>query len=61
MQQVTIDITDTGETSVKVSGMTGPGCKQLTAAIEAAVGNKTSDQPTADLHRTVAQTREQQA
>ncbi len=61
MPQVIIDITETGDTSVKVTGMTGPGCKQLTAAIEAAVGTTTGDQPTADLHRAATQAREQQA
>lgn len=61
MPQVTIDITETGDTKVAVSGMTGPGCKQLTAAIEAAVGTKTGDQPTADMHRAATQTKEQQA
>jgi len=61
MPQVTIDITATGDTTVQVTGLNGPGCKQLTAAIEAAVGTKTSDQPTSDMHRAATQKQEQRA
>lgn len=55
MPKITVDITPEGETTVKVEGQHGPGCKELTRAIEAAIGQTTGDRLTPEFHRSAAQ------
>ncbi len=53
----TVEITIGPDGSVKVGAknVAGPGCKQLTAEIEKALGTTTADVKTADFHRTATQ------
>jgi uncharacterized protein GlcG (DUF336 family) len=55
MPQITINIADGGATEIKVTGHAGPGCKQLTEAIEKALGTVTSDTKTAEFHQAAKQ------
>lgn len=60
MSTVTIDVSPNGEATVKVEGHAGPGCKQLTKAIEAAIGHTTGDVLTPDFHRSQAAGQQQE-
>lgn len=55
MPQVTVDITPQGEVEIKVQGQCGPGCKELTKAIESAIGKTTGDVLTPEFHRSAGQ------
>ena len=48
---VTVEISPTGEVSVKTQGFTGAKCKQATAALEAALGNTVKDDITREFHQ----------
>lgn len=39
-----------GNTAIRVEGATGTSCKDLTKALEQALGAVTEDTPTADMH-----------
>lgn len=54
MPEITITINTDGDTELKVNGVKGSGCKQLTAQIEKALGRTTRDTPTAEMHQTVS-------
>ena len=55
MPTITVEVSPEGETEIKVEGHCGPGCKELTRAIEKAIGHTTSDQLTPEFHRSAAQ------
>lgn len=44
MQQILVDISPEGEVKVQAEGVTGSGCKELTKALEQALGKTVSDQ-----------------
>ena len=46
MARVIIRIDPKGNPTIKVEGMPGPGCKDLTKAVEKALGTVTSDKTT---------------
>jgi hypothetical protein len=48
--ELLITIEDGGETTIKVVGHAGPGCKDLTKAIEKALGTVTSDKKLPEFH-----------
>lgn len=58
---ITITIADGGGTEIKVEGHAGPGCKQLTEAIEKALGTVTSDTKTHEFHQFAKQGQQTQA
>lgn len=43
MQRIEVTISPEGETKVEAVGCAGPGCQQLTAAIERSIGRTTTD------------------
>lgn len=45
-------IVENGETRIETKGFKGASCKQATAALEAALGVTTSDEPTAEMYQT---------
>jgi hypothetical protein len=49
MQQVIITIAPDGSPTIKVNGITGQSCKDVTKTVERALGNVTSDKPTQDM------------
>lgn len=49
-QEVTIDVSSTGDITVGVTGVSGPDCQQLTKAIEDALGTVTAVKKTAAYH-----------
>jgi hypothetical protein len=59
---VYVDVSPEGQATVSVEGCPGPGCQQLTEAIEKAIGRTTQDVKTPDLYRSAPaqQAREQQ-
>lgn len=50
-EQVVVTVED-GKTTIETKGFKGTSCLQATAALEAALGVKTSDTPTAEMHQT---------
>lgn len=52
MPEVIINIDSGGEVKIEARGVAGPGCKELTKAIENAVGKTIGDQPTAEMTST---------
>jgi len=48
-EKVTITISPDGTPTIHVEGHAGPGCKDLTKALEKALGKVTSDKATADF------------
>lgn len=50
MERIIVTVTEQGETQIKVEGCAGPGCKNLTKAIEQAIGQTTRDVATAEMH-----------
>jgi hypothetical protein len=61
MAKLTINIADGGATEIKVEGHAGPGCKQLTEAIEKALGSTTSSTKTPEFHMAGKQGQQAQA
>lgn len=59
-EQVIVEISPTGEVSVKTQGFTGATCKQATKALEAALGNTLKDDHTREFHQGAACTLPQQ-
>ena len=60
-QRIIINIAAGGETEIKVEGCAGPGCQQLTEAVEKALGTVKSDQKTAEYHRKTVQAQKAEA
>ena len=51
MEEVIIEIDKTGErVKITVNGCTGEACKDLTSAVEKALGVVTKDQPTEEMY-----------
>ena len=50
-QTILVTIGPTGEITVTVEGVAGPGCQALTRALEAALGTTTEDTRTPDYYR----------
>lgn len=50
MQQVEITIAPDGSPTIKVNGVPGPSCKDVTKTVEKALGKVTSDKPTMDMN-----------
>lgn len=53
MPTVTITISPAGESQIAVDGVSGPGCRDLTRALERAIGTTTKDEDvkTSDMNR----------
>jgi Protein of unknown function (DUF2997) len=51
---ILVTIEPTGETTVSVQGAAGPSCRDLTRALEAALGTTTRDTPTPEYYRQAA-------
>ena len=51
---IVVTIGPTGEVTVSVEGVAGPGCQALTRPLEAALGVTREDTRTAEYYRTVA-------
>lgn len=51
MEVVTIVISPTGEAEVKVTCVAGKKCSAVSKAIEEALGSRTKDVATADMHK----------
>ena len=51
MERIIVTVTEQGETQIKVEGCAGPGCKNLTKAIEQAIGVTTRDVATPEMHQ----------
>lgn len=50
METHTIVIDQDGAPTITVNGVKGKACKDLTRAVEKALGSVTSDQPTQEMH-----------
>jgi hypothetical protein len=48
-KQIQMHVTPEGEITITTSGFKGSECLKATAALEKALGKKTSDQPTAEM------------
>ena len=55
MPQVIVNITADGQTTVEAQGVTGSGCRELTRAIEEAIGHTTGDVTKSEYFRTATQ------
>lgn len=52
---IQVDIDQEGGVTVKVEGVAGKSCKELTADIEKALGKVVSDEKTAEFHQQAKQ------
>lgn len=50
-RQIVVTIAPDGAVEVKVEGHAGPGCKDLTRELEAALGQTEQDRRTAEFHQ----------
>lgn len=53
--RIKLSANDKGEVTVSVEGLSGTSCKDVTKAIEQALGNVTKDVPTDEMYRTEEQ------
>ena len=60
-REVIVTITPAGEIEVKVQGHAGPGCKDLTKQLEAALGETTGDAKTTEFNLPDQEQQRQQA
>ena len=51
MKTIAITVSPQGETRLETKGFTGASCQDASRFIENALGEKLSDQPTAERHR----------
>lgn len=56
MTTITIDIDDSGNAQVEAAGVNGASCKDLTRAVEAAIGHVTADQKKPEFYQPQSQT-----
>lgn len=49
-QTIEITVSPRGETRIETRGFVGPSCREATRALEAAMGVRISEQPTAEFH-----------
>lgn len=52
MKQIIVDVSPTGETKVTTKGWFGATCKAASKWLEDALGLKTADAPTLEMHQT---------
>ncbi len=55
MKTIEIVVTPTGQTQVQTKGFTGSECHQASQFIEQALGQRTSEQLTAEFHQQASQ------
>lgn len=55
MHKIIVDVSPTGETKIKVEGVSGKSCKDLTKAIESALGETVKDTPTGEMYGNASQ------
>lgn len=60
MHKVIVSIRPDGTTEVKVDGVAGGKCKDVTRALEGALGKTTADKATDDMYKTEAQIQQRQ-
>lgn len=51
-QIIEVIVKPNGETKIETHGFAGSSCRQASAFLEAALGNRTSEQLTAEFHQT---------
>ena len=51
MAEILIKVTKAGETTVSVNGVSGPGCKDLSGAIEKALGKTVKSELTSEYYQ----------
>ncbi len=51
MAEVIITVTQNGETTVSVNGVSGPGCRDLSASLEKALGLEEQTEYTAEYYQ----------
>ncbi|MCK6473797.1 MAG: DUF2997 domain-containing protein [Planctomycetes bacterium] len=61
LRQIVVTIAPDGAVEVKVEGHAGPGCRDLTRALEADLGQTEHDRWTAEYHQPERQDDRQQA
>jgi hypothetical protein len=50
LMKIKVEVNQEGDTRIKVEGVKGKSCKDLTKAIEEALGTTTADKKTAEYH-----------
>lgn len=60
MPTIEIVVTPTGQTQVQTKGFTGSECRQASQFIEQALGQRTSEQLTAEFHQQANQSQSHQ-
>ena len=60
-QTIEITVTPDGQSTVQTRGFVGPGCREASRFVENALGQRTSEQLTAEFHQTTQQQNEQRA
>jgi hypothetical protein len=58
-ERLIITVKPGGATQIKVQGVKGSGCKALTKDFEEALGQVTSDKPTAEMRETIGRVQRQ--
>lgn len=56
MKEIIVTIDEKGNAKIETRGFAGKGCQDATAALEDALGIKTSDVQTAEFHTTETET-----
>jgi hypothetical protein len=51
MHKIRVKINKKGQVNIKVEGISGPGCKALTKALESALGDTTGDKNTEEHYK----------
>jgi hypothetical protein len=54
-QIIEVIVSPTGETKVETRGFSGPSCRDASRFVEEALGQRVSEQLTAEFHATAAQ------
>lgn len=61
MKTIEISVAPNGQTQVQTKGFVGTSCREASRFLEQALGQRTGEQPTAELHQTEANHRQQRA